>query len=134
MGTLFLSFYNFNPQPISFWPFTPFLAQKIKIFEKWKTWLEILSFFTNVPKITTISCVVPQIELLQDFWIFWVIFALLLYFLTQKIKILKKWKNAWRCFIIWHTRTKNHDHMMYSSWDTASKRHQTSVTDGRTEK
>ena len=37
-----------------FWPFTPLTAQKTKILKKWKTCLEILSFYICVPKIMII--------------------------------------------------------------------------------
>ena len=58
-----------------FCPFTPFVAQKIKIFKKSKNYLEILLFCTSVPKITIISPVVPQIQSRQAFSSFWAILA-----------------------------------------------------------
>ena len=36
---------------------------------------------------------------------------------TKKIEILKKWKKITRDIIL-HVCTKNHNHMMYDSWDT----------------
>ena len=48
---------------LSFWtvfcPFTPLTIQKIKILKKWKKPLEILSFYTSVPKIMIICYTVP---------------------------------------------------------------------------
>ena len=49
---------------LSFWtifcPFTPLTTQKIKILKKWKE-LEILSFYTCIPKIIITWCTVPEI-------------------------------------------------------------------------
>ena len=41
---------------------------------------------------------------------------------TQKIKILKKWKKTPGDIIILHKCTKNHDHMLYCSWDITHDR------------
>ena len=49
-----------------FWPFTPLTTQKIKILEKWKKHLEILSFYTCVTKMTIIWCMVPDISSMTD--------------------------------------------------------------------
>ena len=52
----------------------------------------------------------------QKFLSFWTIFSLLPPLMTQKIKILKKWKwyldmsSSYTCI-------RNHNHMMYASWD-----------------
>ena len=43
--SLYLSFWDI------FCPFTPLMTQKIKFFKKWKKHLEMLSFYTCVPKI-----------------------------------------------------------------------------------
>ena len=53
-----------------------------------------------------------------EFFGFWAIFCPFAP-LTQKIKILKKWKKTPGDIIILHKRTKNHDHMLYCSWDMA---------------
>ena len=37
---------------------------------------------------------------------------------TEEIKILQKMENIAGDIIILHMCTKNHDHMMYGSWDT----------------
>ena len=52
----------------------------------------------------------------QNFLSTWVIFSLLPPFTTWKIKILKKWKKPGDIIII-HNCIKNHDHMVYCSWD-----------------
>ena len=61
---------------LSFWtifcPFTPLWTQKIKILEKWKTHLKILSFHKCVPQMTVIWCMVPEIWSATDI-IFFVI-------------------------------------------------------------
>ena len=54
----------------SFWtifcPFTPLTVQKMKISKKWKKNLEILSFYTSVPKIMIICYTVPEIWCMTD--------------------------------------------------------------------
>ena len=68
---------------------------------------------------TIIWSMVPEIWSMTDriFLSFWTFFALK----TWKIKILKKWKNKKKKtsgdIIILPIRTKNHDHMLYCSWD-----------------
>ena len=50
------------------------------------------------------------------------IWAILLPFMpltAQKMKISKKWKKMPRDVIILHKCNKNHDHMLYCSWDMA---------------
>ena len=62
----------------------------------------------------------------QDFLSFWAIFCTFTPLTTQKVKILKKWKKPFYIIlqkkIILHQCTKNHDHMLYCSWDMASDR------------
>ena len=41
---------------------------------------------------------------------------------TQKIEILKNWKKTPGDIIILHKCTKNHDHMLYCSWDMVHNR------------
>ena len=56
----------------------------------------------------------------QIFFSFWTIFWLFYTpIITQRIKILKNWKKTPGSIIILHNCTKNHDHMLYCSWDTA---------------
>ena len=47
-------------------PFTPLTTWKIKILKKWNTCLEILSFYTNVPKIMIMCYTVPEIWYVMD--------------------------------------------------------------------
>ena len=58
----------------SFWatfcPFTPLTTQKIKIQIKLKKHLEILSFYTRLPKIMIICYTVPEIWRVTDVIIF----------------------------------------------------------------
>ena len=55
---------------LSFWtifcPFIPLKTWKIKILKKWKKSLEILSFYTFVPKIMIRWCMVPEIWCATD--------------------------------------------------------------------
>ena len=88
---------------LSFWTifclFTPLTTWKINILKKWKKQLEMSTFDTYVQKITIIWYMLPDIWSAKDriFSNFRPFFALLpppLHLLTtQKIKILKKWKN-----------------------------------------
>ena len=70
---------------LSFWtifcPFTPLKTWKIKILKKWKKTLEILPFYTSVPKIMIICYIVPEIWHVMDVIVifdFGLFFALLL--------------------------------------------------------
>ena len=90
-------YWNFR----SFFVFLPPKHPKNQNLKKWKTLLEISSFYTCVPKTTIIRCMVPEI------W------------RTLKIKILKTWKKAPGGIIILYKRTKNHDHMLHCSLDMA---------------
>ena len=64
-----------------FCPFTPLIIWKIKILKKWekKKCLEISSFYTFVPQMTIIWCMVPEIWSRTDtfFFHFKLFFALL---------------------------------------------------------
>ena len=70
----------------------PLTTQKIKILKKWKKHLEISLFYTWVPTIMIIKCMLPEIWSVTDrfFLSFWLIFCP--FTPTWKIKILKKWK------------------------------------------
>ena len=61
---------------------------------------------------------------------FWAILCPFIPLTAQKIKILKKMKKTAGDIIILHTWTKNHDQMMYSSWDMVCN----GRMEGRTEK
>ena len=71
-----------------------------------------------------IWCMVPEIwsTTVRIFCHFGQFFALLTPLTTQKIKILKKWKKMPGDIIILHKCVKNHDHMLYCSWDMACDR------------
>ena len=65
----------------------------------------------------------PRYEARQtEFWGILGIFCPFNPLTIPKIKILKKWKKMLRDIIILHKCTKNDDHMLYSSWDTDSRR------------
>ena len=49
-----------------FCPFTPLKTWKINILNKWRKNLEILSFYTSIPKIMIICCTVPEIWCVTD--------------------------------------------------------------------
>ena len=46
--------------------FCPLTTQKIKILKKWNRCLEILSFYTCIPKMTIVWCMVPEIWSMTD--------------------------------------------------------------------
>ena len=80
-------------------------------------------FYTCAPKVTITWCMAPEIHNETER-----IFCYFAYFsppftplTTWKIKILKKWKNHldMSSFYTW---TKNHNHMMYASWDMECNR------------
>ena len=84
---------------VSFWsifcPLTPspppLTTQKIKILKKWKKHLKISSFYTCVPKITIIWCMLADIWSVTDiFCHFRPFFSPFTKLLTLKIKIWKK--------------------------------------------
>ena len=59
----------------------------------------------------------------HDFLSFWIVFCPLPSLITQKIKILKNWKKHLEIgILILHKCTKNHDDMLYCSWDIAGNR------------
>ena len=73
--------------------FYPTIDPKIKIWKKWKKHLKILSFYTCVPWMKIIWCMVPEIWCVTGrIFSFWTIFCPLTLLTTQKMKILKKWE------------------------------------------
>ena len=88
----------------SFWaifcPFTPWLAQKIKISKKWKKCrLEISSFYTSAPKIMIICYIVSEMGHVTDvilIFYFGLFFVLLPPNLPKKWKFQKNEKSTWR--------------------------------------
>ena len=102
-----------------FLPFYPANTQK-------KNHLEISLFYTSVPNIMIICYTVPEIWLMTDVIVmfhFGLFFALLLLTAHTKNENLKKMKKAAGDIIILHKCTKNHDHMLYCSWDMACERY-----------
>ena len=93
--------------------FTPLTTWKINILKKWKTCLEISSFYTCVPKMTIIWCMVHEIWSPTD-WIFChfgLFFVLLPLYHPGKSKF---WKNETNPgdIIILHLRSINENRMM----------------------
>ena len=113
------------------WYFLPFFCplilltpQKSKFCKNEKKRLEILSFCLCVPKTTIIWGTTPEMQSeTHDFLSFWTIF--LSCYPPNKLKNqnFEKMKKISGDFIILHMCTKNHDHMMYASWDMECNRH-----------
>ena len=127
-GQKFLSFWTI------FCPFTPVKTWKIKIFEKWKNRLEISSFYTNVTKMIIICYIVPKIRckmgckviLIFHFGLF---YGLLPALMTQKIKILQKWKTQlqissfYTCFSTTYKYEGCNYRVNYSKWNLKAEVH-----------
>ena len=77
-----------------FCPFTPLTTCKIKILEKWKKYQGVWSFYTCVPWMTIIGCMILDIwkVTVRIIWHFGSFFCPINPVTTQEIKILKKWK------------------------------------------
>ena len=69
-----------------FLPFYPLKTWKIKLFKKWKNHLEMSSFYTCLPKIVIIWCMLPEIWSVTYiiFLSFWAIFYPLTLLTTKK--------------------------------------------------
>ena len=107
--------------------FTPLTARKMKILKKWKEHLEILSFYTSIPKIIIICYTVPEIWWVTGVIIifhFGLFFALLL---PKQSKVLKKWKKRLEIWSFYTCVPK----IKIRWWTVPEKWY---VTDGRTEK
>ena len=107
---------------LSFWtvsyPFTPLRNQKIKILNKWKKYLMILSLYKCVPKMTVIWWMVPEIWSMTDR--IFCHFGPFLYFYppnNPKNQNFEKMKTIPGYIIILHRCTKNDNHIRYGSWD-----------------
>ena len=98
--------------------------QQNQSFEKLKKLPEILSFYTVVPWMKFIWCMIPEICYVTDriFSDFGPFFALLPHPLTPPISPRNKniKKNLKNTFL--HKWTKNHDHRVLCSWDMAHDR------------
>ena len=77
-----------------FCPLTLLTTWKMKVLKKWNKHLKILSFYTCIPQMMIIWCIVPEIWSTTDrtYLSFWAMFCTFTPLTTQKIKILKKWK------------------------------------------
>ena len=95
-----------------FCPFTPLAAQIMKI-SKMKKRLEISSFYTSAPKIMVIGYNVPEIWHVMDVIVIFNTFPFYSPITAQQMKT-----NPGDIVIL-HKCTKNHDHMLYCSWDMA---------------
>ena len=103
-----------------FFTLLPLTDRKIKNSRKWKKGLEISSFYTIVPKIMIKCYTVPEICHMADvtYFSFWTIFCC---YPPNSLKNqnFKKMKKKPGDIIILHKCTKNHDHMLYCSYDMA---------------
>ena len=108
-GHNFLSFWTF------FCRFTPLSTQKIKVLKKLKKCLEILPFYTCVPQMKIIWCMVSEILSMMDS-----IFCHLDHFYppnNPKNQNFEKIKKTPGDIITLHMCTINENHMIYGSWD-----------------
>ena len=94
-------------------PFHPNKNSKIKILKNEKNLLEILLFYTCVPKITITWCTVPEWDR-QNFLSFWAFFCPFSPLTAGKIKILRLKKTSGDIIIL-HICTINDNHMMHGS-------------------
>ena len=102
--------------------FGPFFAPngpKNQNFEKMKKTLEISSFYICAPKIMIKWCMVPEIWCMTD--------VIVISHFGLKNQNFEKIKKKPGDIIISHMCNKNHDQMMYGSWDILCNRQ----TDGR---
>ena len=103
------SFFALLPQP------SP-IKTGIRILKKKRKKLqEISSFYTSYQKPQSYEVQFLTFRVRHNFLSFWAIFWTFTPLTTCTIKILKKRKKV--SVIILHLCTKNHDHIMYASWD-----------------
>ena len=108
--------HNFLPFQVIFCFFAPLLTPKFGKFIK--KHLDILSFYTCVPLIKIIWCMVPEIWSSTDaiFLPSWAIFCPFTPPNTLKNEIIKNEKSPGDIIIL-RECTKNHDHLLYCSKD-----------------
>ena len=103
-----------------FWPFIPLTAQKMKIWKNEKNPADIIILH----KCTKNHDYMPYCswdmacDRCNCCFSFWAIFCPFTFLTAPKMKISKKWKNAWR----YHHCTKNCEYRLYCSWDMAHDR------------
>ena len=105
-----------------FFPFYPPNIAKNENLKIIKKPMEISSCYTSVPKIMIMCYTVPVMWCMMDI----IIFHFGLFFaLSPPLSQLKKWKSRKNKkktpgdTIILQKSTKNHDHILYCSWDIA---------------
>ena len=103
-----------------FLSFYPSNNPENQILKKWKKFLEILSFTQVYHKWQSYDIWLLRYQLQQtDFLSSLVMFCPFTPLTAPKMKISQNWKKAPGDIIILHKCTKNHDHMLYYSWDMA---------------
>ena len=105
-----------------FCPFIPLTIWKIKILKKKNKQLEISSLYASVPQMTIIWY--GSLDMEHNRHNFFVILDHFLpfYHNNPKNQDFEKMKKTPRDIIILHKCTKNHDHVLYCSWDLAHER------------
>ena len=119
--SLWAIFYTSTAQILPFYPVT---AQKMKISKKWKkkkkTGDMIILHKCNKNLDHRLYCSWDMAcDECNCYFSFWAIFCPFTFLIAQKMKISKKMKKRPGDIIISHMCTKNHDHMLYCSWDMA---------------
>ena len=119
--SLWAIFYTSTAQILPFYPVT---AQKRKISKKWKkkkkTGDMIILHKCNKNLDHRLYCSWDMAcDECNCYFSFWAIFCPFTFLIAQKMKISKKMKKRPGDIIISHMCTKNHDHMLYCSWDMA---------------
>ena len=107
-------------------PAPPITENQKKIFlKKWEKLLEISPFYTSLPKITIIRCIVPEIQSEAARPIFFCHFGQFLYFQPpnnpENENFLKMKIILWDTLL--HMCSINEDHIIYGSWNTRCDRH-----------
>ena len=92
-----------------FCTFTLLTTWKIKILKKWEKRLQLSSFYTCLPKIRIIWCMLPEIWSVTDR--FFIIFSHFLH--LPPPKFLKSEKNSWRYYLFLHMY---HKWRLYDVW------------------
>ena len=113
----FCHFRSFFALLSHYWP------RKLKFGKNIKTYLEILSFYTYIPLIKIIWCMVLEIWRATDriYLSSWVIFCTFTPLTAWKMKMSEMKKNPGDIIIL-HWCTKNIDHSLYCSRDKARDR------------
>ena len=111
---------NFSSIWVIFWPFTPLTTPKIKILKKWKSTWRYHYFMQVYHKWQSYDVWFLECEMWGTE--FFAILGLFLPFYNTnnpKNQNFEKMKKTLGDIIILHKCTKNHNHMLYYSWDMA---------------